>query len=149
MDAIGRGLVVYLFLLLVFRLAGKRTLAQITTFDFVILLIIGEVTEGALVDGDHSITNSFLLITTLVGVDVSLSVLTSYFPALEKYTSGTPIVLVEHGKTKESRLKRARVTEEDILAAARELQGLERMEQVKYAILETDGKITIVPAEAK
>ena len=149
MDAIGRGLVVYVFLLIIFRLAGKRTLAQITTFDFVILLIIGEVTEGALVDNDHSVTNSFLLITTLVGFDVALSLLTVYFPALEKYTSGTPVVLVEHGELKDSRLRLARVTEEDILAAARELQGLERMEQVKYAILETDGKITIVPAEAK
>ena len=149
MDAIGRGLVVYVFLLIIFRLAGKRTLAQITTFDFVILLIIGEVTEGALVDNDHSVTNSFLLITTLVGFDVALSLLTVYVPALERYTSGTPVVLVEHGELKDSRLRLARVTEEDILAAARELQGLERMEQVKYAILETDGKITIVPAEAK
>lgn len=147
MDSIGRGLAVYLFLLVVFRIAGKRTLAQITTFDFVILLIISEVTQAAMVDNDHSVTNSFLLIVTLLGADVALSLLTARFPALEKYTSGTPVVLVAHGRPDDSRLKRSRVTEDDILSAARERQGLERMEQIKYAILETDGKITIVPSE--
>jgi uncharacterized membrane protein YcaP (DUF421 family) len=148
MDAIARGLAVYLFLLLVFRLAGKRALVQITTFDFVILLIISEVVEEAMIDGDHSVTNSFLLILTLVGADVLLSLLTRDRPWLSKLVSGAPLVLVEKGRPIEERMHKSRVSEDDVLAAAREMQGLERMDQIKYAVLETDGKITIVPAES-
>jgi uncharacterized membrane protein YcaP (DUF421 family) len=149
MDAVVRGLAVYFFLLLVFRISGKRALVQITTFDFVILLIISEVTNQAMVDDDHSLTNGFLLIMTLVGTDIALSLLRRRFRGVDKVLSGTPLVIVEEGKPIEDRLRKARLDEADVLAAARELQGLERMEQVKYAVLETDGKITVVPAGSR
>jgi uncharacterized membrane protein YcaP (DUF421 family) len=147
MDAVGRGLAVYFFLMLIFRISGKRTLAQITTFDLVILLIISEVTQQAMVDNDHSVTNSFLLILTLIGADIFLSLVRQKVPRLDKLMSGTPLVVVENGKPLRERMNKSRVDDEDVLAAARELQGIERMEQIKYAVLETDGKITIVPAE--
>ncbi len=145
MDAIVRGLVVYLFLLILFRIAGRRTLGSITNFDFVLLLIISEATQNAMIGNDYSVTNGFLVILTLVGLDIALSYLKQRFPAMERYLDGLPLILVDQGRPLKELMHRARVDERDILAAAREKHGLERMDQIKYAILETNGMISIVP----
>ena len=145
MDAIVRGLVVYLFLLILFRIAGRRTLGSITNFDFVLLLIISEATQNAMIGNDYSVTNGFLVILTLVGLDIVLSYMKQRFPAMERYLDGLPLILVDQGRPLKDLMYRVRVDEQDILAAAREKHGLERMDQIKYAILETNGMISIVP----
>ena len=73
MDAVLRAGSIYFILLLIFRISGKRTLSQITTFDFVLLLIVGEATQQGLLGDDFSVTNAILLVLTLVGIDVVLS----------------------------------------------------------------------------
>ena len=148
MDSVIRGLIVYFFLLMVFRISGKRTLAQSTNFELVLLLIISETTQQAMVDNDHSITNGFLLILTLVGTSIVLSLLKQRFPTLDKWLDGSPFVIIENGKMLKDRMQKARVDEADILEAARGLQGLERLDQIKYAIVERSGEITIVPKRA-
>lgn len=145
MDAIVRGLAVYLFLLILFRIAGRRTLGNITNFDFVLLLIISEATQNAMIGNDYSVTNGFLVILTLVGLDIVFSFMKQRFPAMERYVDGLPLVLVDQGRPLKELMTRARVDEQDILASAREKHGLERMEQIKYAILETNGMISIIP----
>jgi uncharacterized membrane protein YcaP (DUF421 family) len=145
MDSVLRGLATYVFVWLVFRIAGKRSLTDITTFDFVLLLIISETTQAALVSDDNSLTNSFLLIATLVGTDVGLSLWKQYCPGLERAMDGVPLVILEDGRPLRDRMAKSRVDESDILAAARELQGLERLDQIKYAVLERHGGITIIP----
>ena len=145
MNPILRATVVFFFLMLVFRLAGKRSLAQITSFDFVLLLIIGEATQNALIGQDYSLTNAALVIITLVMLDIELSLVKARFPRLEPVLDDLPLVLVENGRAITDRMREARVDEEDVLAAARELQGLERMDQVKYAVLERSGGITVIP----
>jgi uncharacterized membrane protein YcaP (DUF421 family) len=132
---------------LIFRIAGKRTLSENTNFDLVLLLIISETTQQAMVDNDHSITNGFLLILTLIGASIGLSLLKQRFPAVEQWLEGTPLVIIENGKVLADRMDKTRVDEADILEAARSLRGLERLEQIKYAIVERNGDITIVPAE--
>ena len=82
MDAVLRSATIYVFLLVIFRLSGKRSLAQITTFDFVLLLIIGEATQQALLGNDFSITYALIVITTLVGIDIGLSLLKQRFQRL-------------------------------------------------------------------
>jgi uncharacterized membrane protein YcaP (DUF421 family) len=149
MESVIRGLTVYAFLLLIFRIAGKRTLSETTNFDLVMLLIISETTQQAMVDSDHSVTNSFLLIMTLIGASVVLSLLKLRFPLLEKWLDGTPTLILENGKLHKDRMAKMRVDENDILEAARRLQGLERLEQIKYAIVERSGEITIVPAKSQ
>jgi uncharacterized membrane protein YcaP (DUF421 family) len=146
MDSVLRGLLVYFFLLIVFRISGKRTLSQTTSFDLVLLLIISETTQQAMVDNDHSITNGFLLIMTLVGTSILLATLKQFFPRLDLLLEGQPIIVVDKGKLLHDIMKKARVDEEDILSAARMNHGLERLDQIKYAILERDGEISIVPA---
>src|SRR4029453_18447880 len=98
MESVIRGLVVYVFLLLIFRIAGKRTLSENTNFDLVLLLIISETTQQAMVDNDHSITNGFLLIMTLIGASIGLSLLKQRFPTVEQWLEGTPLIILENGK---------------------------------------------------
>jgi uncharacterized membrane protein YcaP (DUF421 family) len=142
-----RATAIYVLILLVFRISGKRSLAQITTFDFVLLLIIGEATQQALLGNDFSLTNAALVIVTLVGLDIGLSLLKQRYPQLDKVLDDVPLVIVENGKPLKERMDRERVDEQDVLAAARELRGLERMEQIKYAILERSGGISIIPKQ--
>jgi len=146
METVLHGVAIYVFLVLVFRLIGKRSLGDVTTFDFVLLLIIGESTQQALLGEDYSLTNAALMIVTLVGLDVGLSLVKQRFPRLERWLEDLPLVLVENGKPLRERLDKVRVGEDDILESARRLQGLERMEQIKYAVLERNGDITIIPA---
>jgi uncharacterized membrane protein YcaP (DUF421 family) len=145
MESVIRGLIVYFFLLLVFRVAGRRTLSEMTTFDLVLLLIVSETTQAALVGEDHSLMNAALLIITLVGTNISLSMLKLYFPVVEKWLDGRPFVIVENGKCLKDRMNKARVDEGDVMEAAREKHGLEKMDQIKFAILERGGIITIIP----
>ena len=149
MDAVLRSIVIYFFLLLLFRLAGQRTLSQTTTFDFVLLLVIAEATQQGLLGNDSSMTNAFLVILTLVTIDILFSLLKQQIPGVEKWVDSMPVVLVEHGRPLKDRLQRARVDEADILAMARLHQGLERMDQIKYAVLERSGGISIIPQEQR
>ncbi len=143
MESIWRGAATYLFVWLVFRIAGKRSLAQITTFDAVLLLIISETTQAALLDNDNSMTNSFLLIATILGIEVVTSYLKCSFPTLEKVIDGAPLVLLDERGILEQHLKHERMDRDDILSAARH-QGVGTMEEVRYAVLEQSGGITIV-----
>jgi uncharacterized membrane protein YcaP (DUF421 family) len=148
MDSVVRAFMVYLVLLVIFRLAGKRSLAQITTFDFILLLIISEAVQPALADADDSMTNSLLLVLTLVGLDIGLSLLKGKSTLLEKLIDDVPLILVEDGQPIQERLRKSRVDESEILSSARMTQGLERMDQIKFAVLERSGGISIIPKSA-
>jgi uncharacterized membrane protein YcaP (DUF421 family) len=145
MDAVVRGIVVYLVLLLVFRLAGRRTLSEMTSFDFVLLLIISEATQNAMIGNDYSLTNGMLVVITLVGLDILFTNWKHRSAFIERWLDGLPMVIVDQGRPIKELMNQARLDEEDILAAARESQGLERMEQIKYAVLEVGGGISIIP----
>ena len=145
MDALLRGAAVYIFLLLIFRAFGKRSLATITTFDFVMLLIIAETTQQALLGDDFSVTNAVLLITTLFCLDALFSWIKDRSPTFERLTESVPLVILENGQPLLDRMRRSRVDVTDILASARQTQGLERLDQIKYAVLEKGGGISIIP----
>jgi uncharacterized membrane protein YcaP (DUF421 family) len=145
MDSIIRAAVVYVVLLVLFRIAGKRSLAEVTNFDLVLLLIISEATQQAMLDNDNSMTNALLLVITLIGMNVLFSVLARRFEGFGRLIEDVPLVIVQHGNPLKDRMAKERVTEDEVMEAARELQGLERLEQIKYAILERDGHITVIP----
>jgi uncharacterized membrane protein YcaP (DUF421 family) len=149
MNSVLRGVVTYFFVWLIFRLAGKRTLAQISTFDAVLLLIISETTQAALIDNDQSLTNSMLLILTMVGIDILLSYVKEYWPAAEHVIDGSPIVILDHNGPDQRILHKERVNEEDILHAGRQLCGVANFDEIEYAILEQTGHITIIPKRKK
>lgn len=147
MDAVLRALGLYVALMLLFRLTGKRTLSQVTTFDFVILLIVGEATAQALLGEDFSITNAALVIGTLLLLDRLANWLGWRFPRFDRATESLPVVLIENGNVLEEVLRKEHLDVHEILASARETQGLERLDQIKWAVLETSGGISVVPKE--
>lgn len=145
MDLVLRAAIVYLLLMIVFRVAGRRTFADMTTFDFVLLLIISEAVQQGLIGDDLSITGAFLVISTLVMIDVGLSLLKRASPKVAELIDGVPTILVKNGKALKDRIFQARLDEEDILQSARCKQGISSMEGIKHAILETNGGISIIP----
>jgi uncharacterized membrane protein YcaP (DUF421 family) len=149
MDAVLRAVGIYLVLLVIFKFAGRRSLSELTIFDFILLLIISEATQQALLGDDFSFTNAALVIITLVAIDVVLSRLQWRWPQFDTWMEGSPTIVVEHGVALDGRLKAMHMRVEDIMEAAREKQGLERLDQIKFAIVEKNGKISIIPAEDK
>ena len=147
MESVLRAAAVYLFVLVVFRISGKRSMSQITTFDFILLLIIGEATQQALLGNDFSIANASVTIATLMTLELGFSKAEGRWPSFGRVVGSLPVILVEDGKLIESAAKQEGVTAAEILEAGREKHGLERMEQVKYAILERHGGISVIPAD--
>lgn len=148
MDSVLRAAVMYLALMVLFKIAGRRSLAELTTFDFVLLMIIGEATQQALLGDDFSLTNSMLVIVTLIAIDVGLSLLKQRSRWVSQLIDGEPTIIVEHGKVLHKRLRHARLIEADIMEAARSSQGIETLDQIKFAILERNGKISVIAQES-
>lgn len=145
MGSIFRSITIYFLLLLLFRLSGKRSLAETTTFDLVLLLIISEAIQQAMLDSDNSLTNAALTVGTLVGVDIALSLLKQRSTLISCIIDGLPVVIMRNQKLDERAMHKERVCVEDILESARELQGVGRIEDVRHAVIENSGVITIVP----
>jgi uncharacterized membrane protein YcaP (DUF421 family) len=146
-DSVLCAAAIYLVLLVLFRVAGRRTLSEMTSFDFVLLLVIGEATQQALLGEDFSLINAVLVIVTLIMLDVLISWVTQRSRIAGKLVEGVPMVIVADGKPLHDRMRKARIELADVLEAARHTQGLERMDQIKYAVVETSGDITIIPKE--
>ena len=148
MESIVRAAVVYFVLLVIFNIAGKRAMSETNTFDFVVLLIVSEAVQNALIGEDLSLTNAFLIVMTLMGLIVAVSVWKYRSARAEKILGGGPVILVRDGQPFEDRMRMTRIDLPDILMAARSSQGLERLEQIKYAVLEEGGSISIIPKQS-
>jgi uncharacterized membrane protein YcaP (DUF421 family) len=145
MDAVLRASAMYIALLILLRISGRRTLSEMTPFDFILLLVIGEATQQALLGEDFSMTHALLVITTLLFIDILLSIVKSKSPLSGNILEGVPSLIVVNGKPLEKELVKARLTVDDVLESARQNQGIGRLDQIKYAVLEVSGGISIVP----
>lgn len=145
MESVIKSVVVYLVLWLMIRASGRRTLGQLTVFDFILFLMVGGLAQRALTAQDYSLTHAFLIIATFVIMDIAVSFLERDAPSIGRILKGVPTVIVENGHVLSARLRRARLTEEEILEAARRNYGLERMDEIKFAIFEASGQISIIP----
>lgn len=145
METVLRAIAIYLFLLVVFRISGKRTLSQMNSFDMVLLLIIGESVSQGLMGDDFSTTTALVLVCTLVLMELGFSLVKQKSKVAQRWLDDVPLIVVEDGRPLHDRMDRARVDEDDVLEAARTLHGLERMQQIKYAVLERGGTISVIP----
>jgi uncharacterized membrane protein YcaP (DUF421 family) len=147
-EAVLRGLAIYVVLILLFRLAGKRTRRQATTSDLLLLIILGETVQVVLAGKDvFTFRAAIALILLLVGADKVLDYLSAKAARERRLKSG-PMLLVENGELLADRIVESGVTEEEILTHARRSRGLEGMHQIQYAVLEKTGGIGIVPRGA-
>ena len=144
METVVRVVIIYLFLMVALRLMGKREFGELAPFDFVVLLLIPEMFSQGIVREDFSLTNALIAVSTLLALVFLTSLLNFRFAAVGRAVAGVPAVLVRHGYLVPSNLERERVAPGEVLDAMH-AAGLHRMEQVRWAILETDGRITVIP----
>jgi uncharacterized membrane protein YcaP (DUF421 family) len=147
MNAVLRPLFIYVCLLIIFRITGKRALGEITNFDFVVLLIVSECVSSGLLAQDYSLTGAVLAVSTLLFLDLTLSLLKQRFRRLARILEDEPVHIMERGKLFTDRMNKERVDEDDILEAARSSHGIENMRDIDSAVLERHGTISIIPVE--
>jgi uncharacterized membrane protein YcaP (DUF421 family) len=145
LEQILRTFAIYAFLMVVFRISGKRTLKDITIFDFVLLLVISEGVQQALTSDDFSSINAWVIIATFLFLDIGMSLLKRRFRWLDRMLDGAPLIIVRDGVPLEDRMAKERIGMDEILEAARQ-NGLEKLAQIKYAVLERNGSISIIRA---
>jgi uncharacterized membrane protein YcaP (DUF421 family) len=144
METVLRVALIYVFLVVGFRIMGKREFGQLSPFEFVTLLMIPELVQQALVREDFSMTNAIVGVSTLLSLVFATSVLSYLSERFEKIVSGSPAVLVRHGSLVFDAMNSERVPPDEIVSEMHR-SGLERVEQVKWGLLEPDGKITFIP----
>lgn len=144
METVIRVLVVYLFLLFGLRVMGKREFAELSPLELVTLMLIPELVSQALVRGEASIVNGLVGVATLLVLTFLTSLLQHRSQRVSTALTGRPSVLVAHGRLLPDVLNTERITPDEVLAEAHRA-GLERIEDVRWALLETDGRISIVP----
>ena len=142
-EHIGRGVVVYVFLFVLLRFAGKKHVGQLAPFDLLVLLILSETVQNSLIGDDTSLVGGLISAATLVGLSYGMSVLTSSSKLAERLLEGTPKILVRHGRRRADEMKRQHITLAELTEALRH-QGCANITQVRAAILENDGKITVI-----
>ena len=143
-----RSVVVYFVLLLGFRLAGKREIGQFTPFDLVLILLIANAVQNAMVGADSSLLGGVVAAATLLAVNWIMGRMVKGNRVLRRATFGEPTVLVHDGALVTTGMDREDVTEEELLAAIRE-HGYDGVSEIKLAVLEVDGSISVVPEGAK
>lgn len=148
METVVRIAIIYLVILVGLRLLGKRELSQLTPLELVTLMLIPEIVSQSMIGEDFSVTNSVIGLTTVFSLVFLTSLLKQNSQSVERLIEGTPSLLVERGKFVEENLNKERITPGEVFGEMHK-SGLERLSEVKWAILETDGKISIIPNESK
>jgi uncharacterized membrane protein YcaP (DUF421 family) len=144
MDIVLRAFVVFAFLLFVTRVVGRRELSTLQPFDLILLIVIGDLVQQGVTQSDQSVTGAILAAGTFGVLTVLVSYTSFRFPRLRPVIEGEPLVLLEDGKPIDRNLRRERITIEELAAAGRE-QGLAKLDQAEWAVLETGGKISFIP----
>jgi uncharacterized membrane protein YcaP (DUF421 family) len=142
-EFIVRAAAVFLFIFLLFRLIGKKQLGEMSPFDLVLLLIVGESVAGALIGEDSSLLGALISSTTLVGISYLNDFLVYKSETAEKFLEGEPKFVVKNGKVIQKALDDAKITLRELQKALRE-RDIENVSDVKFAILETNGHITAI-----
>ena len=145
MAAVLRAIFGYLFLVFIVRVAGRRPGKQMSPFEFVLIFFIGGLTLTFMVGDEASLTNAMVQIATVALLHYALVLLRRKSPVFARAVDGTPLVLLSNGRWHTETLRRMRILDEDVMTAARD-KGLTTLDQVKYAILERNGEISIIQA---
>jgi len=138
-----RATAVYVLVMLLVRVSGKRAVGQFTPFDLVLLILIGNAVQNGINGGDNSLTGAAIMAVTLIVLNYAVALLTSRSRRAERLLEGVPVVLARDGKVFERVLRRELVSSEDFAEALRSNQ-IEDIGEVRLALLETNGHITVI-----
>ena len=144
MSVILRSAAAYLILLFAVRLIGRRMASMLAPFDLIVLFLFGGSLMSAVLGDDHSLVAAITSIFSIGLMHVWVSTLKRWIPWFGRVVDGTPVIVYEQGEWHQDRMRVLRLLESDIMTSVRQ-KGLMRLEQVRYAIVERDGKISIIP----
>jgi uncharacterized membrane protein YcaP (DUF421 family) len=144
MDLAIRAVVLFGFVYLLTRIIGRRELSSMEPFDLILLIVIGDAIQQGLTQDDYSVTGAVIVIGTFAILQIFISYVSYRFPRLRPALDGEPIVVVQDGKAIEKNMKRERITVDEVMVEAR-LQQVSRLDDIAWAVLETSGKISIIP----
>jgi uncharacterized membrane protein YcaP (DUF421 family) len=147
MDIVARAIVVFVFLLVLTRTIGRRELSSLQPIDLILLIIVGDAVQQGLTQDDYSLTGAVLAVGTIAVLQVFVSWVGYRFPRTRPVLEGNPIVVVQDGELIEQNLKRERLDPDEVYEQAR-LQGIAKLSEVKWAVLETTGKISFIKTGA-
>ena len=142
-EKVVRTLVIYAFLVVGLRLAGRRELGQLNPFDLVVLLVLSNTVQNAIIGNDNSVTGGIIGAVVLLGVNYLLGRYVYHHPRVERAMIGRPLLLLGDGQLVRKNMAREFITQEEIAAAARR-QGIERLDDVGECWLETGGALTFI-----
>jgi uncharacterized membrane protein YcaP (DUF421 family) len=144
MDIVVRAAVAYLFVLFLMRIVGRRELSSMEPSDVILLVVIGDLVQNGVTQSDYSVTGVVLAAGTIGSLATLTAYLTYKWSRIRNVVEGEPVILVEDGKLIERNLKNERLTPDEVMEQARLQQGVESLDEVKWAVLETSGSISIV-----
>jgi uncharacterized membrane protein YcaP (DUF421 family) len=144
MDLALRAVFLFFFVYLLTRIIGRRELSSLEPFDLILLIVIGDAIQQGLTQDDYSVTGALIVVGTFAILQVFVSFVSYRFPVLRPTLQGEPIVIVQDGKPIERNMRRERITVDEIMVAARE-QQVASMSDIAWAVLETSGKVSIIP----
>ena len=143
MDLVLRAIVVFVLILVITRAVGRRELSSMEPFDLILLVVMGDLIQQGVTQSDYSLTGAMIVIVTIAVLTVATAYLSFRFRRLRPLLEGEPIVLVADGRVLTANLRRQRMTVEEILAEARQ-QSIAGLEDIHYAVLETNGRVSFL-----
>jgi len=143
-ELVVRSAAVYVFLLVLLRITGKRQIGQLAPFDLVLLLVLSNAVQNSMNAGDNSLIGGLIAAATLIGLNFLVSLATFRSKRLESLVEGRPQVLIHNGKLFEEVMAKAKLTHHELNTALRE-----GIEEVRSAILENNGTISVIPREVQ
>jgi len=146
MDLVIRASVIFFFIFMVTRIAGRRELTTLDPFDLILLVVLGDLVQQGITQSDESVTGTLTVISTIALLSVAVSWVSFRVKRVRLITEGEPIVLVQDGRPIEQNLRRERITIEDVEEQLRHSQ-LSSVSELRWAILENDGKISCIPRD--
>lgn len=145
-ELVLRAVAVFSFLFIVCRIWGKKHLGQMAPFDLILLLIMSEAVQNSLIGEDKSVPAGFITVASMIGLNIILNKISHRSKKMESFIQGRPKVLIRDGKVDELMMKRETITDQEIHEAIRK-QGVEHIEDVGLATIETDGEISVIKRE--
>jgi uncharacterized membrane protein YcaP (DUF421 family) len=144
MDIVLRALFLYVFVVFLMRVIGRRELSSLSAVDLVLLIVLGDAIQQGLTQDDYSVTGAVIAVSTIASVQVASSYLSFRSRRARRIIEGEPVVVVEDGKLLERNMKRERLTEDELAEEMRQ-QQIASVEDVQWGILESNGTISFIP----
>jgi uncharacterized membrane protein YcaP (DUF421 family) len=143
MDIVLRAAFLYAFVIVVMRVIGRRELSSMTPFDLVLLIVLGDAIQQGLTQDDYSVTGAVLAVATIASLQVFTSYLSFRSSRARKVLEGEPLVVIDHGEIVQHNLKRERMTEDEVAEEMRQ-QQISSLDEVEWAIIESNGSISFI-----